>query len=68
MAKRRGRRPWSPPDGVKRQRPAQTAKTNAQRGTGSVTPRPKSPYAEMRMQQKTQHSQVRPGYGPTGGF
>jgi hypothetical protein len=60
--KGRGRPKWSPPDGVKRQSPAQANKANA-------SPRPsshKSPYATMYAQQKRKHTLEKPGYGRTG--
>lgn len=66
MAKKPGRKPWSPPDGVARQRPGQTAKTNAADMRKPMKPR--SPYNEMRMQQKRKHTLDRPGYGRTAYF
>lgn len=65
MAKSPGRKPWSPPDGVARQRPGQTAKANE---GYRRPPKPRSPYNEMRMQQKRKHTLERPGYGRTGHF
>lgn len=60
-----GRKPWKAPDGGPTQKPSQTAKANS---VPRFPGKKRSPYFEMRMQQKNAHSKQRPGYGKTGAY